>query len=63
MPISEGKIITFLREARRELGKVVWPTRKQVIQHTVVVIVISLALAGIFGVLDTVFGWGIQELL
>lgn len=63
MAFEAGKIITFLKEARRELSKVVWPSKKDILKHTIIVIVISLSLAGIFGVLDTAFTYAIQELI
>ncbi len=49
------KLIQFLKEARVELKKVSWPTRKEVIASTTLVIVVSV-LAGLFlGALDVVF--------
>ena len=51
------KIAQFLKEVRSELAKVTWPTKGQVIQYTIVVIAISLAVAVFLGVLDLVFEW------
>ena len=51
------KIIQFLKEVRNELAKVAWPTKGQVIQYTIVVIAISLAVAVFLGVLDFIFEW------
>ncbi len=49
------KIIEFLKEARLELKKVSWPTRKEIISATTLVIVLSIA-AGLFlGLLDVIF--------
>jgi preprotein translocase subunit SecE len=49
------KLIQFLKEARLELKKVSWPTRKEVIGSTTIVIVVSV-LAGLFlGFLDVIF--------
>ena len=39
--------VTFLKEVRDELGKVVWPSREEIIRLTGVVILISL-IVGIF---------------
>lgn len=47
-----SKILTFLKEVRIELAKVSWPTNKQIVLYTVVVIGVSLFLALILGVLD-----------
>lgn len=47
--------VTFLKEVKDELGKVVWPTRAQTIQSTVLVVVISLIVGGYIGGLDYIF--------
>jgi len=47
----------FLKEVRHELAKVTWPTKNQIIQYTVVVIAISLAMAIFLGLLDFMFEW------
>ena len=46
--VSRGsRIKRFLREVRAELRKVAWPTRKELITYTVVVIV-AVAAVGIY---------------
>jgi preprotein translocase subunit SecE len=50
------KIIRFLREAKSELQKVNWPTREQVVQYTIIVVVFSLIVALFLGSLDFLFG-------
>jgi preprotein translocase subunit SecE len=54
-----NKISTYLRECRDELKKVTWPSRKQVINDTIVVIGISLFAAAFFGAVD----FGLMSLL
>ena len=44
--------IQFLREAKSELGKVVWPTRREVLRITVAVVLFSLAFAVFLGAVD-----------
>lgn len=58
----QGKqVLNFARESRMELRKVVWPTRQETIQTTlviaVVVIVLALVLWGIDGILVSLIGW------
>ena len=53
--IVMGKIIRFLKEVRHELSKVSWPTNRQIVQYTIVVIAISLAMAAFLGLLDFIF--------
>ena len=45
----------FLRELRSELRKVVWPTRRQAMNLTAVIIALSAALGGFLGAIDFVF--------
>ncbi|MFP4531236.1 MAG: preprotein translocase subunit SecE [Desulfobacterales bacterium] len=47
-----GNWIQFLREVKIELGKVTWPTRKQIISSTVVVIVFVFIIAMFLGLVD-----------
>ena len=49
------KVITYFKESRDELKKVVWPNRQELIRHTVIVICVSLATAAFLGVFDFVF--------
>lgn len=45
----------FLRDVRVEMGKVTWPTRKDLLQSTLVVLV-AVAIAAVYiGVLDLAF--------
>lgn len=43
----------YFREMKSELKKVVWPTRKQVIRNTIVVILVVL----VVGILIWLFDW------
>ena len=59
---SQGlKAIAFANEARIELRKVVWPTRKETVQTTIMVVVLILVIALIIWGIDTLFlylvGW------
>jgi len=57
MKISElpKKIITFFKEVVLEVKKVNWPTRKETIRYTLIVIVISVIVATILGAFDFMF--------
>ncbi len=53
MQTSTGRAAwTFVKEARVELSKVVWPTRKETIQTTLVVIVLVVVVALFLWVVD-----------
>jgi len=44
--------VKFLKEVRRELQKVVWPTRAEVMRMTGLVIIVSLAVGIYIGLID-----------
>ncbi|MFH0951843.1 MAG: preprotein translocase subunit SecE [Patescibacteria group bacterium] len=58
-----NKLLNYLQEARHELKKVAWPTRKEVVQNTIVVVVISLVTAAFLGVLDYFFNLGLSKII
>lgn len=49
------RLIEFLKEARAELGKVSWPTRKELSESTVLVIVSVIVVTIFIGAVDFVF--------
>ncbi|MBU4344681.1 MAG: preprotein translocase subunit SecE [Proteobacteria bacterium] len=46
------KALQFLREVKVELKKVTWPTRKQTIGSTIVVIILVMIIALFLGAVD-----------
>lgn len=54
------RVISFLKEARAELGKVTWPTRKELMESTVLVIVSVIAVSIFIGAVDFVFNQLLQ---
>jgi len=57
-----ARIKKFFKDYRSEMKKIVWPTRQQVIKNTGVVVVAIVFVAAIVGVLDLVFGLGINAI-
>ncbi len=53
----------WFRGMKSELKKVVWPTWSQVLNNTLVVVVVSVIFAIILGVIDWLAGQGITALL
>ena len=47
-----SRAVQFLREARTELKKVKWPTKKELFASTAVVIVLTLVVAFFLGLVD-----------
>lgn len=58
-----NKISEFLRDVKIELGRVSWPTKKQTVQYTAVVIIMSLAVAAFLTAWDSIFGFILNKLL
>lgn len=58
-----NKIFTFLGEAKVELSRVNWPTRKQITMYTILVIAISLFVAFFLGSLDYFFSTLVTKFL
>lgn len=57
------KVLTFLSEAKVELSRVNWPTQKQIIRYTVLVIAVSLLMAVFLGGLDYFFSYLVETFL
>lgn len=57
------KLITYLKESKAELKKVVWPSRKETRNHTLLVIGISLGVAIFLGAIDYLFNFILENIL
>lgn len=56
-------IMCFLREAKSELKKVTWPTRRELIAHTIVVFIAVVLSAILIWVIDSIFAGLFQLIL
>ena len=50
----------FFRQVIDELRKVVTPTRSELVNYTLVVLVFVVIVMGIITLLDLLFGWGVS---
>ena len=53
----------FFRQVRTEVGKVVWPTRKETVQTAIMVLIMTIILAFFFLGVDAVFAAIVKGLL
>jgi preprotein translocase subunit SecE len=53
----------FMRDSRTEVRKVVWPTRKETTQTTLIVLAVVTLVALIMWMLDSLLGWLVKILL
>lgn len=58
-----GSIVKYFRDTVSEMKKVVWPSRKQVLNNTLVVAVVVILAALVIFLLDTVFGFALDMIL
>lgn len=49
------KLVTYIKDTKKEMVKVNWPTRSETVRFTAVVIALSIATAVFMGVLDFIF--------
>lgn len=57
------RITQYLKETRAEMANIKWPTRKETILHTALVIVISVLVGLFLSGLDLGFGRAMRELI
>ncbi|MBS3985097.1 MAG: preprotein translocase subunit SecE [Selenomonadales bacterium] len=57
------ELTKFLREVRSEMRKVVWPTRQQTVNYTLVVVAAVILVAGLISITDAAFGAVIRRVL
>jgi preprotein translocase subunit SecE len=55
--------LQFVQQVRSEVGKIVWPTRREVFLTTVMVFIMAALTAAFFAIVDIIIRTGIQELL
>ena len=53
----------FVKEARVEVRKVVWPTRQETIQTTIAVLFMVILVAIMLWLFDMLLGWGVAKIL
>ena len=58
-----GRIGKFFRDTVSEMKKVVWPSKKQIINNTCIVLVVVVIAAIMIFLLDSVFGLVLDLLL
>ena len=52
---KENAIIRYFKETRAELRKVNWPTRRQTINLTLIVLAVTVFMAALLGTIDYLF--------
>jgi preprotein translocase subunit SecE len=55
--------VEFVQEVREEARKITWPTRKEIVISTIMVIIMVAMASVFFLVVDSILNWGIDKLL
>jgi preprotein translocase subunit SecE len=58
-----GGISNFVRETRREIAKVTWPTRKEITVTTVLIVAFALITGVFFLLVDSALGFVVSKIL
>ena len=55
--------LQFVQQVRAEVGKIVWPTRREVVLTTIMVFVMAMLTAIFFALVDLLIRQGLQGVL
>lgn len=58
-----NKIVNYFKGAKEELSKVIWPSRKTTINHSLMVIGVSVAIAIFLGIVDLGLSKAVEKLI
>lgn len=58
-----AKLVEFFNETKREIGKVTWPTQKEIVMTTILIIGMALVAGLFFFVVDNILGFTISKIL
>ncbi len=58
-----NKIINFLKEVKLEIKKINWPTRRETLKYTLIVIGASVTVAAFLGGLDFIFNFILNKII
>lgn len=64
-PVKQERVtpLEYVSEVRGEMSRVMWPTRREVINYTIVVVVTLVIITGLVAILDFAFAEGLISLL
>ena len=57
------RLAIYIKQSKDELKKVVWPSRKETIKYTLIVIGISLFVAAFLGAADYLLTLGLDKII
>ncbi len=61
--MAKATPLQFIQQVRSEVGKVVWPTRREVVLTTIMVFIMAALMAAFFSIVDIVIRSGLSAVL
>ncbi|MFC1687497.1 preprotein translocase subunit SecE [Patescibacteria group bacterium] len=58
-----NKLLQYVKESKDELKKVIWPSKKETVRHTLLVIGVSVGVAIFLGIADFIFNIAFERLV
>lgn len=56
-------LVTLARESKKEIQRVIWPTRPETVQTTAIVLVAILVVGLLLWLIDTLLGWAMSGVI
>ncbi len=63
MNLAQNPVGAYVTSSIAELRKVTWPSRKEVVTHTLIVVGATVGVAAVFAGTDTLLNLGLSALL
>ena len=61
--MAENNIVGFVQEVRSEASKVTWPTRRELVISTIMVVIMVVVASMFFLGVDAVLKWAVEKVL
>ncbi len=61
--MAENNIVGFVQDVRSEASKVTWPTRRELVVSTIMVVIMVVVASLFFLGVDAILKWGVEKVL
>ncbi len=61
--MAKNGIVSFAQDVRDETNKIVWPSRRELVISTVMVMIMVVAASMFFLGVDAILKWGVEKVL
>ncbi|MFQ5595133.1 MAG: preprotein translocase subunit SecE [Anaerolineae bacterium] len=60
---QENRVVRYIKATRSELRKVVWPTRDETVNLTIIVLIVTIGMSVFLGILDFLFAQAFELII